>query len=232
MLLLSSTTSAMLGMLLALSSINNSCALRHTLEDTRLGRESRGLRGPKDDSASLPSCGSRARTDEEVKAFSEMIQQFYQEAQSSPGGSRRLQEAITINVNFVNVRSTAGLGATEAQVQAQIDALNTAYRPDFVFNLSTTQVVTNDNYFGNIDPRATNGPVEAQLKAEYRRGGMDTLNVYSANIMTNGSTTGGWAITANGSSVNDGVTMDYTTVPTGGHHIYTKGFVRIECSHP
>jgi hypothetical protein len=133
---------------------------------------------------------------------------------SSPGESRLLQQATAIGVNFVNIKSSAGVGATEAQVRAQIDVLNTAFRPDFVFNLNATREVTNDNYFGNINTDILPNPVEMQMKQEYRRGGMETLNVYSVQLVRDGRTTVGYATlpVADGGP-SDGIVIDYTTVP-------------------
>jgi hypothetical protein len=206
--LLSSTATALLGVLLGVASFDNACA-----------HDSRGLRGLMHDntetgSSSIPRCGSRARTENEVKAFSSMVKQFYEEAQQSPSGNRRLQETIKIDVNFVILKSTTGLGATDEQVKAQIDVLNDAFRPDFAFNLTTTQVVTNDTYFFNVTQY---GPVETQMETDYKRGGRETLNVYA--LKPNEVGLGGWA--------NGGVVMDYTGLPNGGHHVYSKGFVSV-----
>jgi hypothetical protein len=178
MFLLSSTATALLGVLLSLSPGDNAFvgASRHTVndhpEDLTNTRSARNLR------------------------------------------NRVLQETIAVNVNFVNIKNSAGLGATAAQVRAQIDVLNDAFRPDFVFNWNATQDVTNDNYFGNINTDILPNPVEMQMKQEYRRGGMETLNVYSVQLVRDGRTTVGYATlpVADGGP-SDGIVIDYTTVP-------------------
>jgi hypothetical protein len=168
-------------------------------------------------SSSVPLCGVPASTENQVRAYSSMVKQFYEEAHSAPDGSRRLQEAIRVGVNFVIVKNAAGLGATEDQVQPQIDVLNAAFGPDFVFNLTSTQVVTNDIYFSNL--RSPNDPewnAEREMKTAYKRGGTETMSVYAVQ------TEGGWAFTG---GVQDGVVMDYTGVPNGGNWWYSKGHV-------
>jgi hypothetical protein len=211
----SSAAAAFLGVILALASFDNACA-----------HESRGLRGlMNDDEGSHAACGVPALTQTEVRAFNSMVDKFYQDAQSSPDGNRRLQQTITVDVNFVNVKSTAGLGATEADVRAQMDVLNEVFRPDFVFNYNSSQDVIDDNYFGGIDSSTFGGPVELQMKTEYRQGGLETLNIYSTNIMTNGRRTSGWATFDPNDIPRDGVVMEYATVPNGGD---SKGFVSID----
>jgi hypothetical protein len=132
------------------------------------------------------------------------------------GESRRLQEPIRVEVNFVNVKNTAGLGATEAQVRAQMDTLNAAFRPDFVFNLNATQDVTSDLFFGGINSTDGTRAVERQMKEAHRRGGRETLNVYAVDTLT---TTGsnGWAWYAMVDvGVLDGVVYDHSRVLAGG----------------
>jgi hypothetical protein len=190
--LLSSTSTALLGVLLAVTSFENAWA-----------HEARGLRGLMNDNGGDPSfsCGVTARTAAEVKAFSDMVEQFKEEASGSPDGHRRLQEAIQVDVNFVIVKNTAGLGATEEQAQAQINVLNAAFRPDFVFKLNATQVVTNDIYFNSV---TQHGEIERQIQTEYKQGGRETLGIYAFN--TGGA---GWA------GVRDGVVISYRSVPGG-----------------
>jgi Pregnancy-associated plasma protein-A len=214
MVLLSSAAGALLGVLLAITSSHSAYA-----------HEARGLRGlMNDNEVAHKSCGVRASTPDEVRAFNDMVDQFYREAQTSPAGNRRLQETINVVVNFLNVKSSAGLGATDADLQAQMDVLNAAFRPDFVFNLNASQVVTNDVYFGTIDSDTLGGPVEMEMKTQYRQGGLETLNIYSVNVLTNGRTTSGWSMFSTGNIPADGVVMDYQTVPNGGGSSY-KGFV-------
>jgi Pregnancy-associated plasma protein-A len=197
--LLSSTSTALLGVLLAVTSFDNAW-----------GHESRGLRGLMNDNGGDPSfsCGVAARTADEVKAFSDMVEQFKEEASSSPDGHRRLQEAIQVDVNFVIVKNTAGLGATEEQAQAQINVLNDEFRPDFVFKLITTQVVTNDIYFSNV---TMHGEIERQMKTEYKRGGPETLGIYAVQ------TGGGWY------GMLEGVVINFRSVPGGFNRM--KGMV-------
>jgi hypothetical protein len=114
-------------------------------------------------------------------------------------------------------------------VNAQIEFLNNAFRPDFVFKLHTTQTEVNDDYFNNVNVNDRERVVERQMKEQYRRGGMETLNVYAVKPRSNTGTTGGWAFYPMGNPGElDGVVMDYSGVPGGGHAYYTEGDVSIE----
>jgi hypothetical protein len=186
MFLLSSRAAALLGLLFASASIENACAWRDTdtehpvVDPTAVGtsRQFRGLRGlfgdtegtPESKSLPHPACGAPALTKKQVREFDDVVEQFYQEAARSPAGYRRLQQAITVDVNFVIVQNAAGQGATQEQVNAQIEFLNNAFRPDFVFKLNTMQPVVNDNSFSNTNADDKEQVVERQMKEQYRRG--------------------------------------------------------------
>jgi glutamine cyclotransferase len=181
-----STKTALLGVLLALASVSSAFASSSSTNEHHLEDPSNvgGVRG------------STA------------------EAHGSPGGYRRLQQAITVNVNFVNFKNSAGEGATEAQVRAQMDVLNAAFRGNFVFNY-TIQDVTNDAIFGNIDSDAAGrDPTETQMKQQYKRGNRDTLSVYSVSLVRPGKNTVGWAYTPEVDvGFQDGIVMEWRTVP-------------------
>jgi Pregnancy-associated plasma protein-A len=168
----------------------------------------------------FPVCGTPNRTKTEVKAFATMVDQFYQGG--SPGGVRPLQQqTITIDVNFVAVQHTDGRGATQAQVLAQIEVLNTAFSPDFRFNLKTLQFVTNDEYF---DLYGVASPPEIQMKRIHKRGGLETLSVYA--IRTH-SPEVGWSYYPQWNvDVRDGVVFDHRGIANSGVAVFfSKGYV-------
>jgi hypothetical protein len=123
MFLLSSRAAALLGLLFASASIENTCAWRdtdteHPVVDptvVRTSRQFRSLRGltgdtegaPESESLPHPACGAPTLTKKQVREFDDVVEQFYQEAARSPG-NRRLQQAITVDVNFVIVQDAAG----------------------------------------------------------------------------------------------------------------------------
>jgi hypothetical protein len=168
-------------------------------------------------------CGTPNRTKSEVRAFAAMVNQFYQGSQGSPGGVRRLQQTILVDVNFVVVKHTDGRGATEAQVLAQIEVLNGAFSPDFRFNLKTLQFVTNDDYFSNVDVDDGSQAVELRMKKAHKRGGLETLSVYAVEPVGN---IGAWAYyPLSNMGTLDGVVMRYTGIANGGHPYFSQGKV-------
>jgi hypothetical protein len=126
-------------------------------------------------------CGTVAPTKTQVMESMEAVGDFYREVENDNDWNRRLQTGpIEVGVNFVIVSNETGYGnVTQARVDAQIAVLNAAYRPYFSFRLTSTQYVSNDTYFAMaIIPE---GPLadEIEMKTRYRRGGPETLNVYS-----------------------------------------------------
>jgi hypothetical protein len=220
----SANTTALLCVVLALASLGRVCgAGKHELEYHMNGGSSRALMGGSGRSAassSLPNCGTPAFTKKEMVSFGNMVDQFYRD-----GNRHRQQVTIEVEVNVVIVKNTNGTGATQAQVNAQIDILNNASSPDFSFILKNTTVVTNDTLF-SISYDDPNRGIEKQLKTAYRKGGKETFNVYILKAMSSGGNIGGWTWPPwADTGVLDGVVLDYTTVPTGNNSFYNEGKV-------
>jgi hypothetical protein len=166
--------------------------------------------------------------EEEVVASMNMVKEFYEGLEGLPGGNRRLQN-IVVPVNFVVISKTDGTGnITQAQIQNQIDFLTAAFAPDFQFSLTNTMFVTNNDYFNIVDLQSAN---ERAMKTAYRRGGKETLNVYSLQPLSStappGSVLGGYAYFPRSTlSIWDGVVMLYKGVPGGGDTYWSEGDVR------
>jgi hypothetical protein len=237
MFLSPTVVAALLGAVLALTSIDKACAHgsghaahEHQPEDPAilsrgLVADSGGVEG-----AEVPArpCGTAALTSGEVKALAGVVDSFYQGAQG-PDGHRRLQGKIMVPTNFVSIKSTTGLGATPAQVTAQMNFLNNAFAPDFEFVLTNNQVVVNDNYYSNVNVDIPGG-VQTQMKTQYKVGGKETLSIYALDPTDNrGGNVGGWAYYPwSNAGVLDGVVMDWTGVPGGGNFYFTQGDVSTE----
>jgi hypothetical protein len=137
------------------------------------------------DESSIRFCGSSlpSAREDEVRASLSLVDDFYREAGAHDGWKRRLQGGpITVDVNFVVVSDSTGFGnVTQKMVDDQMSVLNTAYSPDFRFRLSNLQRVSNDTLFVLLARNPYERPAidEIDLKIRYRRGGPETLNVYS-----------------------------------------------------
>jgi hypothetical protein len=176
-----------------------------------------GTRNLAENEVFLPIATGPPVTADQIKATAEMVDRFYQKMQGSADTS--WQKTITINVNFVIIKSTGGLGMTEGQMNAQMDVLNGAFGPDFEFNLATSQVVTNDRFFTGV---ADSGPVRNEIATAHKRGGKETFNVYVSDIVAFDA----FVSSALGAgTLLDGTFLDYKTVPGGGHIVYSQGKV-------
>jgi hypothetical protein len=236
MFLSPNAVAALLGAVLALTSIDKACAHgsghaahEHQPEDPAILSRSLFVDSEGVEGAEVPArpCGTAALTSGEVKAIASMVDSFYQGAQG-PDRHRRLQGKITVPTNFVTIKSTAGLGATPTQVTAQITFLNNAFAPDFEFVVTSNQVVVNDNYYSNVNVDIPGG-VQTQMKTQLKVGGKETLSIYALDPTDNrGGNIGGWAYYPwSNVGVLDGVVMDWTGVPGGGHFYFTQGDVSI-----
>jgi hypothetical protein len=234
-------SSALLGALLALTSIEN--ARGHTAGNHQVGdasaekvEESRGLFEDGGTTAAefdvLSICKTPDPTASEVAAFANMVDQFYQ---GSQGGNHDLvTQRIEVDINFVNVKHSDGRGATTGQVNAQIDLLNNAFDPDFSFKLKTLQTVTNNKFFSQVNIDDPNRVVEGEMKKQLRKGGMETLNIYFVEPQSNSGTVGGWAyfpsyIASSKEFDFDGVVLLHKSAPGGGHPYWTQGDVSMGC---
>jgi hypothetical protein len=102
---------------------------------------------------------------------------------TDPGG------AVTISVQWHIITSAAGQGNVSALVPAQMQVLNDVYASSgFNFKSAGVNVVANDAWFFAAQGSAE----EAAMKSQLRRGGPDTLNIYT----TNGDVYLGWATPA------------------------------------
>lgn len=113
-------------------------------------------------------------------------------------------------------------------IQAQIDVLNQSFlgftggaNADFVFSLAGVTRTTNQIWFENI---ALDFAIEVEAKTALKRGGADTLNIYT----TDGVFFLGWAYlpktaTKKKYEVLDGVVVDWRSLPGGNIPPYSDG---------
>lgn len=138
------------------------------------------------------------------------------------------QTTVTIPVVF-HIISRDGTRATgnipDSMITAQMQVLNNAYAgvnggvaTEFTFTLQEINRVTSSAW-SPIWPRSSN---EAEMKAALRRGGMETLNIYTGH--TNGPASYGWSTFPQATfSTNDGVVLQHETLPGGNAAPYDQG---------
>jgi hypothetical protein len=129
------------------------------------------------------------------------------------GGGR----GATIPVYFHVIHSGTTGNLSDAQIAAQVDILNAAYTPDFVFVLEGTTRTDDPGWF-----RMGYG-AEQKAKRALRQGGADTLNIYTASLTQNLL---GWAYfpwVYEDYPWLDGVVLHYQTLPGGAYANYSEG---------
>jgi hypothetical protein len=127
----------------------------------------------------------------------------------------------TVNVHFHVIQTTGGAGAiSDADIQAQMDVLNTAYdQVNAKFVLKGTNIVTNNAWFD----MEMGSSEEYAMKSSLRVGNANVLNVYT---LTNSEGILGWATFPSDYQDNklmDGVVIDYRTLPNGSLDPYNLG---------
>lgn len=134
---------------------------------------------------------------------------------------RNAKGAISIPVYFHVIQSTAGAGSlNNGAINAQMRVLNNAFASTpFQFQLVSTDYSANDAWY-NVGYGST---AERDMKATLRRGGPESLNIYSANL---GNGLLGWATFPSSYTRNpsaDGVVILYSSLPGGDAVPYNEG---------
>ncbi|RJS20055.1 zinc metalloprotease [Corallococcus sp. H22C18031201] len=131
--------------------------------------------------------------------------------------------SVTVPVYFHVINKGAGLAngdIPDSQITAQMNVLNAAYSgTPFKFVLQGTDRTTNATWF-NL---SQGGSAEKKMKAALRKGGKESLNLYSANL---GGGLLGWATFPSSYASQpsmDGVAFLYTSVPGGTAAPYNEG---------
>lgn len=126
-----------------------------------------------------------------------------------------------INVYWHIITNTSGAGApTAAQINNQIDVLNSAYASTgWSFVLVSTNTTANNSWY-TADYGTT---AQTQMKIALRQGSADDLNIYSNNVSTG---TLGWATfpaSYSSNPLDDGVVVLFSTLPGGSAAPYNLG---------
>jgi len=167
-------------------------------------------------------CGTPAPTDQEI---ADAMQLDTLRASALPPGS------VTIPVWFHVIRSgtTVSQGNVPgSRINQQIAVMNDAFAgltggketdTPFRFQLAGTTRTTNSSWYNSCDSSS----IESQMKSALRRGGAETLNIYSCNP---GSGLLGWATFPSwyqGDPLSDGVVILDQSVPGGNAAPYDEG---------
>jgi hypothetical protein len=172
-------------------------------------------------------CAMRDQTDIEKQESDRIVLEWEEKQQQShddrSGGLRRsLQTTTIINVPvywWCITSGSSGSCSTTA-IDTQITVLNAAYRPAGIsFSLVSSQSVNRPEYYNC----AVGSTTQTQFKNEFRRGGAESLNIYTCN--TAGGVLG-WSTfpySGSGTDKDDGVVLRTGTLPGGTDSPYNLG---------
>lgn len=149
----------------------------------------------------LDRCATREVPDDQFATIEQMLN-----ASSDSGG------LVIVPVYWHIITTTKGDGDVSGLVPAQMQVLNNAYAgSNFAFELKGVQVIKNNSWHFS----AIESAEEQQMKNTLRRGGPETLNIYT----TNGDVYLGWATPAfyyKFFPKYDGVVVWWATLPGTG----------------
>ncbi|MBN8472603.1 zinc metalloprotease [Corallococcus exiguus] len=137
--------------------------------------------------------------------------------------AKRAVGSVNVPVYFHVIRKGTGLSngdIPDSQITAQMNVLNAAYaNTPFKFTLAGTDRTTNATWY-TVTPGSS---AETNMKNTLRKGGKESLNLYTANI---GGGLLGWATfpsSYTSQPKKDGVVILYTSVPGGTATPYNLG---------
>ncbi|WP_428310250.1 zinc metalloprotease [Hydrocarboniphaga sp.] len=164
----------------------------------------------------MPSLAERETIDRNLQSFLAARAAKGVSLNSAPG-------SITVPVYFhvINIGSTLAQGnVPESQLNDQIAVLNAAYAgTPFVYTIAGIDRTTNADWY-TMSPGSS---AEKQAKKALRKGGAESLNLYTANP---GGGLLGWATFPSSYASqpkNDGVVVLYTSLPGGSAVPYDEG---------
>ncbi|RKH44380.1 zinc metalloprotease [Corallococcus llansteffanensis] len=137
--------------------------------------------------------------------------------------AKRAVGSVNVPVYFHVINKGTGIAngdIPDSQITAQMNVLNAAYsNTPFKFTLAGTDRTTNTTWFA----LGSGSAAEKKMKAALRKGGPETLNIYTANLK--GGLLG-WATFPSSYTSQpkmDGVVMLYSSVPGGTAVPYNEG---------
>jgi hypothetical protein len=159
-----------------------------------------------------PSDTQRARHNADLKSFRIS-------ANNDDQRQRRLQTTITVYINWVVISHSNGAGTlTEGQMDSQVNVLNSAFAPQFRFQVFNVQRVVDDDLFTCTREN------EWVFSQTYRTAHTAVLNLFTCYPPG----TLGWSrypYGGNAGTVWDLVVVAYNSVPGGNLGPYSYGHV-------
>ena len=190
-----------------------------THEEDHADHVARGARGAKD-IHELTAQEARANEATMSRSMAARGLSTNSRGQVVESGSTTAAFAPTSVDVYVHVITSGSAGAvTDSQIATQMQVLNSAYAgTGFTFVLAGTDRINNPRWYDNLRSGSRN---EKDMKRMLRKGTMDDLNVYTADLANNLL---GWATFPTSSfSTYDGVVLLDESLPGGSAAPYNLG---------
>ncbi len=154
-------------------------------------------------------CGTQSPRQDEARAIELLLNEYKKSGRFRELASRTTPINIPVYVHIIRSDDGTQGNVQLSDVEASVQALNTAFLNRFTFTLMNVQYVNNSNWFFSS---FTTPNTELEMRQILHVGGRSTLNIYSVNLST--FTYGGygyfpWEIYPLGRGVLDGVTLKY-----------------------
>ncbi|WP_338848848.1 zinc metalloprotease [Massilia sp. W12] len=164
--------------------------------------------------------GGRCSTHHDHEKIAAHEQDFSEKLKTLHPSLATAARVVPVYVHVIQGANSSNGGVTDQMIQNQISVMNKAFTGSGIsFSLAAIDRTTNDNWF-NVTPGTT---AETQMKNALRRGGKESLNLYTANV---GQGLLGWATFPADYSRNpkmDGVVLLNQSLPGGNAAPYNLG---------
>ncbi len=175
------------------------------------------------DQALSHRCMTIIPSEAERTAIDRSLQSFLAKRQARGASIMRAAGSVTVPVYFHVINRGSGLAngdIPQSQIDSQMAVLNSAYAgTPFKFTLTAVDRTTNSSWY-TMSPGSSE---EAAAKNALRKGGAESLNLYSANP---GGGLLGWATFPSSYASQpkmDGVVILFSSVPGGSAAPYDEG---------
>ena len=173
------------------------------------------------DAAEKERCGTRVPSDEEIQQIEQRL--------SRARGRGNATQTVAVWVHVINRGTGFENGdVPDSMIRAQVRVLTDSYlgrtggaNAGFAFELAGVTRTTHTDWFERM---ATDFEIEVAAKTYLRKGGPETLNIYTVD----GGPYLGFAyypsiLTSNDYAILDGVVLDWRSLPGGTFSIYSEG---------
>ncbi|PFH53355.1 hypothetical protein AMATHDRAFT_55272 [Amanita thiersii Skay4041] len=176
-----------------------------------------------DKSQSMSLCGTHA-SNNDFRIADRITEATEDDASDERNDDEKVNRILKVYFNVVATNGTKDGGwASDSQIKKQMKTLNDDFKGSGLsFKLAGTRRIISPDWFANVGAGTAQ---ETALKKRYRKGGANTLNVYTVGFASQpgllGYATYPWAYSSN--KIHDGVVLNHKSLPDGSLNGYNLG---------